>query len=375
MRHLSLVLAALCPAVALAVPVELPLQGRLLDASGGARAGAHTLRVELLDGSDAVLFANDYAVTLADGYYAVRLTVDEGGLPLDSAVFRTAVALRTAIDGAVIGTQPLGDVPTAAVARELRGGPVVLSGSAELVLGQSTATTCATNGALVFDPVDKIVEVCVDGAWTALSAGGASTLGDPSNPADSCQEIRAGRVGALDGAYWLQPPGEPAAFRAWCEMDLANGGWTLVGAFSPYAQASYSTATYMAAIATTSFPVTENPGNVFVNAANQARVPHTEVLIAGGSHWIRVDRTIGFWTASFLGTGGTYPSNEDFPILGASWSAPSGKALAWWCSGVGCNENINLALADGGVTGCSSQRIQIDTACSGTGPTVRLYVR
>ncbi len=278
------------------------------------------------------------------------------------------------VGGTLLSEQFVAHVPRAATAANVSGS-VTLTGSNALVIGQTTGTTCTAEGSLIYDPDLDAVKVCVGLAWQEIGSGGSSTLGDVGNPALSCSDIKDNRIGATDAAYFVRPAGAATTYQVWCEMDIALGGWTLVGAFNPYPQASYSTATCMDSVATGTFPTTENPGNVFVNAATQGAYPHSQVLILGGDGaYIRLDKTIAFWTASFLNTGGTYPSNTDFPVVEASWSNPSGLAHAWWCGTVGCNENINTALADGGSSGCSYTRIHIDSACSGTAVT-RLYIR
>jgi hypothetical protein len=62
--------------------------------------------------------------------------------------------------------------------------------------------------------------------WLRLDA--AVDGSTQQSAARSCLAIRDAVAGATTGNYWLDPDGTGSIspFRAWCQMDLASGGWT-----------------------------------------------------------------------------------------------------------------------------------------------------
>ncbi len=210
--------------------------------------------------------------------------------------------------------------------------------------------------------------------WSGAWVGVATALGSTAaNAADSCNTIKLKCPNCASGTYWLNPG---APFKAYCEMSFAGGGWTMVSYWVPYAQSTQNTISNATAIASTAFPTDLYTIPTFVSPASQDLVPHTTVLFRSQyqGNWMIVSKTSDLWQASFRGTGGAYLSNVDFPVLDASWSHPSGKALAWWCPSTACWENIETALSDGGTMGCNaSLRIPIDNGCDAS-PT-RIYIR
>ena len=59
---------------------------------------------------------------------------------------------------------------------------------------------------------------------------GVCTIGTAQQPAVSCLAILQATKSSKSGLYWLDPDGSKPApkFQAWCDMEFAGGGWTLV---------------------------------------------------------------------------------------------------------------------------------------------------
>ena len=105
-----LALAPLLPFSALAGPVQLVHQTRILDAAGAGQSGEHTLTISLHDASTAgtTLFTETFSnIHTDDGYAAVSLGEDDGN-PLESSVFSNPqVWAETTVDGVSLSPRKL----------------------------------------------------------------------------------------------------------------------------------------------------------------------------------------------------------------------------------------------------------------------------
>ena len=170
-------LLMLLPAVALAAPVEMVHQGRLLDAAGSPVNGTRVVVVRLTADptGDTSLWSEPQTVRFEDGYYSVVLGSD-GSNPLDSDLFtNTPPYVEVALDGAVLEPRTrLHSVPyaamaaTAAVASEVEGGnltgPITIDGtlSASPPIADGDVTTKAY--------VDGVVDAASDDVLVATDA-------------------------------------------------------------------------------------------------------------------------------------------------------------------------------------------------------------
>ncbi len=136
----ALLIAAL-PSVALAAPVELPVQARILDAAGGPLNGTYGLRVSLwssaspIDPVDATFSEELSGIRIEDGYLSVSLG---GADTLDSTVLAQELWVSFAIDGApdMLPRQRIGTSPKAATLEGLSPGDIATlttGGNADLL--------------------------------------------------------------------------------------------------------------------------------------------------------------------------------------------------------------------------------------------------
>ncbi len=75
----------------------------------------------------------------------------------------------------------------------------------------------------------------LDGDGLCGSQDACPTVHDPDQQQacrpGTCAQLLAQDPGLGDGLYWIREPGSLLAFRVWCDMTTAGGGWTLVAIY------------------------------------------------------------------------------------------------------------------------------------------------
>ena len=220
MRSLMIgLMSCTCATTALAAPMTMTWQGRVLDNVGTPiDGGSHTVTIELWPSQTETdplqrLHVEQFVGLAPDGgYVSVQLGTEA---PLDSGVFANPqVWTSVSVDGTPLGERTmLTSVPLAARSIEttrFAASSAPCDGSVPSDLG-----LVRFNGAEF--------EGCTDNGWRSFS--GNPIGANETDAALSCSHIRTVRPTAPDGDYWLDPDGS-GAFLAYCDMQ--NGGWTLV---------------------------------------------------------------------------------------------------------------------------------------------------
>jgi hypothetical protein len=192
-----------------AAPVQLTHQGRLLDGTGGPTTGPATIEVAIWRSATSTNAAADRIYTetfsshpLDGGYYSVVLGTANN---LDSAQLSGAMWVETTVNGSTLNPRVrLTSVPTAANA------------GVDLSVFNGVKRDCGGGGTQSYNSTT---------GWTACP-----TIGTQTNPATSCQQLKNAPYNFSDGAYWIDRDGTGPreGFQAWCEMDVAAGGWMLL---------------------------------------------------------------------------------------------------------------------------------------------------
>lgn len=217
------------PSMALATPIQLGHQGRLLDVDGTPVNGTHAVELSLRDGSDAVQYVETFgSLNVSGGFYRLILGLDDD---LDSSVLDSPelyVAVR--VDGTLLeGRSLLVSSPYAARA--------TVAGHIDLV-DTSNATTCDDAGRIVYDTAIGEVRVCTGTVWqtlgvkTILLGPNGRTWSDGS-VAQSCAAYLSpsggfeyvGQTG--DGNYRIDVDGSGPLPVATVECDMSGGGYTV----------------------------------------------------------------------------------------------------------------------------------------------------
>lgn len=176
------------PSLATAAPMQLLHQARLLDSSGAPVNGSHNLELRVLDGSDTARFSETFtAVDVENGYVAV--TLGGSSTALDTAVFLDygAMSLEILVDGASVGTSPLGGYPVQVAQQSL----MALESSAQLLLARMEySETCDDFASFGWDTRADCLR---DGRWHLVydQGGATGSLTDLLSVADAGASIRA----------------------------------------------------------------------------------------------------------------------------------------------------------------------------------------
>ncbi|MFT6821742.1 MAG: hypothetical protein ACJATT_005573 [Myxococcota bacterium] len=148
MRWLLLGVVWVWSSSAMAVPVTLAHQGRLLDPAGSPITGAVTVGVGIYDAesSGSAVWSESYEVVANDGYYSVSL--GEAGT-LDAASLAGERWIQISADGSPLGTrQALHAVPHAAYADDaasMGGGAIRPTDSGGLRVGNTVMSAFAAS--------------------------------------------------------------------------------------------------------------------------------------------------------------------------------------------------------------------------------------
>jgi hypothetical protein len=295
-------------AAALAAPIDLPHQGRLVDTAGSPISGTHDVTVRLYAGSTLLSTQTFDDVSFDQGYYAVRLT------NVDANWLASGVDLGLALDGGAEWTprQELASAPRARYAD-------VAGGARAQVAGVGTA--CTTAGGFAWDTGAGAAMVCNGSIWLRLTTSGGGGLvtysGTSRRWADgtfaaSCNDYKnptggysyTGQTGS--GTYHIKPT-SGAEYPVYCDMSTDNGGWTLITSNQPQPSVDIAYSTFSGT------SVTQEYGSG-VNVVSRARfeVPLTRVMFKhpGGTTYAQVGAT-----ANLL----ALPANTAFSLSGSQF--------------------------------------------------------
>ncbi len=219
MRSLLMMLLSL-PAIALAVPGQVQVQGRALDASGGPVEGVHDVTVTLYDGVTPGWVGDFDSVLFEQGFFAIGLDLSSEDLVSDD------LYVGFALDGGseLNLRQPLGSVPFALRSSEVVGGVTVGPNS-------GVCPDDVASGTLRFQ--DESLHMCNGVEWVEV-------VGPPDPP---CSNIQPTVITAVQKTVVPVPEGcGSVTIKAWAGGAAAhyNAGSSATGGSGGFVEASYS---------------------------------------------------------------------------------------------------------------------------------------
>lgn len=158
-----------------AVPLQLTQQGRLLDSSGAAISGFHSIDFRIYDdiSTGLLLWEENLTVDFVNGYYAAVLGADEINNPLDETILSLyPLYLEIEVDttGPLSPRQPILSTPYAQLSMQ----------SQSVVGGPVDATQISIGGNLIIDNNGSWVGPTLTMSWSDLS-GIPSDIADGDN--------------------------------------------------------------------------------------------------------------------------------------------------------------------------------------------------
>jgi hypothetical protein len=338
---------------AVAAPMSLTHQGRLVGSTGDAVDGATHLRLALYDEAGTELWSKPYpAVPVDDGFYSVALSGADDHVPprtLDTALLAEP-ELWVAVS---VGSTELG--PRTRLLQVPYAGHAATASQAESVPVSSTSGACPGEGSIRWNPAAAALQVCTASAWLNIGpigivmADGARRYANGTS-ATTCEAYRnsvsgpyIGEIG--DGLYWIAPAG--TAYKAWCDMTTAGGGWTMCYSEQDSSVNFTTETTSAAAYGTDGY------------RADCRSVPFSEVLYYkhSNSAFARFTRN----TAGDVTIAPGYPSSGS---TWGGWTAASGASTSWTYQLMACNTSMYVGLFMSGIT--SSCYKSCDSWCSDT---------
>lgn len=195
---ISLLLAMFAVQTADAVPLQLTQQGRLLDSTGSAVTGIHTVTFSLYDASTGGYqwWTESVSVSFNNGYYSAILGADEQNNPLDTSTLALyPLYLEVQINGGspLSPRQVLNSTPYAQIA-----------GVAESVDGSVNATTISVQGNLVIDSAGNWVGPTTTVNWNNIDPNSIpSYLTDGDDDTLANLSCAVGEIVGWSGASWV----------------------------------------------------------------------------------------------------------------------------------------------------------------------------
>jgi hypothetical protein len=389
-------------ALAGAAPSQILHQGRLLDASGQPMDGSLSASFAVYDvaSGGAALHSEAETLLVQDGYYTASLgpfpspVLSASDLWVEVTVGSATLAPRTPIFASFHSLNPGPQGPAGATGPQGPPGPQGPAGAGAVTLG--SRPTSPTAGVTWYNATTRSLELYDGTQWVPLGAryadntatcdatttslhgsvryrnhrfegctaagwaflgGGLNDGSSTNNPAETCKTLHADFPDLDTGSYFLDPDGTGpiAAFSAYCEMDMAGGGWTLVG--RKPVNSSTPTLANTGAVGTLSSPTQSTPAKLSDTLWNALiRTDGTRIVVESGytmysEPWalFRTTAANPAFKGSTVGTGCvvSYSKNPNgwYPCQNNGYCG--GDVLGHWGTVDGGNDEIRWETASG----------------------------